>query len=90
MKHALFDTHKPNNHCGFTLLKTIIVISIILLIVALLLPALSAATEASRNAACINDLRQLGLGYFAYASDFKGYPASCSDPQWDTTRAATI
>jgi prepilin-type N-terminal cleavage/methylation domain-containing protein/prepilin-type processing-associated H-X9-DG protein len=52
---------------GFTLVEMLVVISIIGVLVALLLPALSAAREAARNASCQNNLRQFGVGMHAYA-----------------------
>jgi len=49
------------------------VIAIIGVLVALLLPAVNAAREASRNATCKNNLRQIGLGMHAYAEASGGY-----------------
>ena len=53
--------------CGFTLLELLVVVAVISLLLAMLLPALSAATEAGRSAVCASNLRQLGVGVYAYA-----------------------
>jgi prepilin-type N-terminal cleavage/methylation domain-containing protein len=54
---------------GFTLVELLVVISIIAVLVALLLPALSRAREASRSATCKNNLRQFGIGFYAFAQN---------------------
>lgn len=47
---------------GVTLLELLVVVSIIGILVALLLPALNASRQRAREAACSNNLRQLGVG----------------------------
>jgi prepilin-type N-terminal cleavage/methylation domain-containing protein/prepilin-type processing-associated H-X9-DG protein len=54
---------------AFTLIELLVVISIIALLTALLLPALQAARESARAAACKSNLRQIAIGFFAYAND---------------------
>ncbi len=46
---------------GFTLIELLVVITVIGLLVALTLRALSAAREASRRLTCASNLRQVGL-----------------------------
>ncbi len=62
---------------GFTLIELLVVIAIIGILIALLLPAIQAAREAARRAACINNLKQLGLGLHNHHDAKKRFPPSC-------------
>jgi prepilin-type N-terminal cleavage/methylation domain-containing protein len=57
---------------GFTLIELLVVIAILAILAALLLPSLALAREKGRQAACISNLRQIGLAIHAYASDNDG------------------
>lgn len=49
-------------------------IAIIGILIALLLPAISAAREASRRASCLNNLRQVGLGVHSFINAKEMFP----------------
>lgn len=58
---------------NFTLTELLIVISIIVILAGLLLPALNKAREKARSIACINTVKTYGLAYRNYADDNNDY-----------------
>ena len=62
----------PSLPRGFTLIELLVVVAIIAILAALLLPALAAAKQAGRKAACISNLRQVGVAIHGYAQENDG------------------
>ena len=65
---------------AFTLVELLVVIAIIGVLVALLLPAVQAAREASRRSSCQNKIRQLSIAVQNYESAHNAYPTAESVP----------
>lgn len=57
---------------GFTLIELLVVISIIAILMAVLLPALSTAKKIASAAVCLGNLRSLSTGWVMYADDNDG------------------
>ena len=56
---------------GFTLIELLVVIAIILILAAIAVPVLSRAAASARLVKCASNLRQLGTGCQAYATQYK-------------------
>jgi prepilin-type N-terminal cleavage/methylation domain-containing protein/prepilin-type processing-associated H-X9-DG protein len=69
-------TERPLRKSGFTLIELLVVIAIIAVLISLLLPAVQSAREAARRAACVNNLKQLGLAIHNYESIASSFPPS--------------
>lgn len=79
------------NRGAFTLVELLVVIGIISLLIAILVPALSAARESGKTIKCLSNLRQLAVAAQIYCNMFRGsypiayYDAGTTSYSWDFT-----
>ena len=85
MESQTMSTNKRNKH-AFTLIELLVVVAIIASLIAILLPALSAAREQAKQIICASNQRQVGVGLLMYLNDNKGwYPTDLANFNQKTT-----
>ncbi|AHF90521.1 hypothetical protein OPIT5_10235 [Opitutaceae bacterium TAV5] len=68
---------------GFTLIELLTVIAIIGILAAIIVPTVGAVRKTARAAACVSNLRQIGVAMRLHAEEYKGLlPAAKPSEEW--------
>jgi prepilin-type processing-associated H-X9-DG protein len=71
-RNSQYEASKPRQ--GFTLIELLVIIGVIVILIALLLPAVRTSRPAGRRLECSNNLKQIGLALQNYEATYHALP----------------
>jgi prepilin-type N-terminal cleavage/methylation domain-containing protein len=75
---------------GFTLIELLVVLAIVASLIGLLLPAIQKARESSLRIQCVNNLKQIGMGWHLHEASHQKFPSGVSYSRADVSFCAGI
>jgi prepilin-type N-terminal cleavage/methylation domain-containing protein/prepilin-type processing-associated H-X9-DG protein len=76
---------KGLSHRGFTLTELLVVITILVVLLGLLLPAIGMVRDSARTVSCLSNMRQIGLAISNYSNENDGFMPAVVAP-WDNNK----
>jgi Protein of unknown function (DUF1559) len=64
--------HHIRNSIGFTIVELVVVLGVVGMMISIVMPAISRVRESSREAVCLSNMRQIGIGLHNYANTNAG------------------
>ena len=71
---------RHSTHGGFSLVELIVVLGIVVVLIAILLPTVSAVRRASKVTQCASNLREIGQAIFMYRTASRTWPSATPIP----------
>jgi prepilin-type processing-associated H-X9-DG protein len=82
-RHKLYQRPGYVPASGFTLVEAVIYLAVVVILLAILLPALASARLSSQRELCASNLRQIAPAWFSYLDEHGEFPTVPFQPGWE-------